>query len=89
MALFRETPKCPICNEEIAKPIIDTESKIIGDNFIRWEHLKHQCKQKMNKYKYSKCDKVVERESNKSWINSYCDTIGNIARLIKIKPVSK
>lgn len=87
MALFRETPKCPICNKEIAKQIIDTESKVIGDNFIRWEYLEHKCKQKVNKYKCSKCKKIVERESDKYWIKSFCKTINDYSRLIKIKKI--
>ena len=46
MALFRKTPTCPFCNKVIAEAVIDTESKIIGDNFIRWNYLKHGCNTK-------------------------------------------
>lgn len=47
MALFRKTPTCPFCNKVIAEAVIDTESKIIGDNFIRWNYIKHDCYKKM------------------------------------------
>jgi hypothetical protein len=50
MAIFREIPKCIYCGEPIAKAIYRDISKIpfgmqmIGDNFIKWEFIKHECK---------------------------------------------
>ena len=36
-------------------------------------------------YKCKYCGKVVDRESNKQWIKSYCDEIGEDVRLMLIK----
>jgi len=38
----------------------------------------------LNKYKCKHCGAIVERESNKQWIHSYCDSTGKIVHLIKI-----
>ena len=38
-----------------------------------------------NKYKCNLCGKVVSRDSDKRWINSWCDETGKMSRLIKIK----
>lgn len=39
----------------------------------------------MNKYRCNHCGKVVERDSSKRWIKSYCETTGKDARLRRIK----
>ena len=39
----------------------------------------------MNKYKCPKCGKIVERNSIKQWIKSYCDDKSIYSRLILIK----
>jgi hypothetical protein len=36
-------------------------------------------------YKCKHCGKVVDRESNKQWIKSYCDEIGKDVRLMLVK----
>lgn len=41
MAVYRETPKCPICGKPTAKSVYDTKSEIIGDRFIRWDYINH------------------------------------------------
>ena len=38
---------------------------------------------KKNKYKCIHCGKVVERESEKMWIKSWCDKVGKNVRLQK------
>jgi DNA-directed RNA polymerase subunit RPC12/RpoP len=38
---------------------------------------------KKNKYKCIHCGKVVERESEKKWIKSWCDEKGKDVRLQK------
>ena len=39
----------------------------------------------MAKYKCVHCNQIVERESNKKWIPSYCDITGKDVRLQRIK----
>ena len=36
-------------------------------------------------YKCKYCGKVVDKESNKQWIKSYCDEIGKDVRLMLVK----
>ena len=36
---------------------------------------------KTNKYKCVHCKKIVDRESDKKWIKSYCDATGKYVRL--------
>lgn len=36
-------------------------------------------------YKCTHCGKVVNRESNKKWIKSYCDETGQYIRLMLVK----
>lgn len=36
-----------------------------------------------NKYHCKHCGKVVERDSDKAWIKSYCDKTGKNVHLIK------
>jgi hypothetical protein len=36
-------------------------------------------------YKCNHCGKVVNRESNKKWIKSYCDETGKTIRLMFVK----
>ncbi len=36
-------------------------------------------------YKCTHCGKVVNRESNKKWIKSYCDETGKDVRLMLVK----
>ena len=43
--IIRETPKCIICGKDIAKAVYDTKSEIIGDNFLYWEFIDHECDQ--------------------------------------------
>ena len=38
---------------------------------------------KVNKYKCVHCKKIVERESDKQWIKSYCDEVDKKVRLQK------
>ena len=35
----------------------------------------------MKKYRCSKCGEIVERESDKNWIKSYCDKKGILTRI--------
>ena len=46
MAVYRETPKCPFCDEVIAKGqyLPPSDNMICGDSFIGWEWLQHDCK---------------------------------------------
>lgn len=37
------------------------------------------------KYKCKHCGKVVLRDSQKKWINSYCEETGKMARLWRLK----
>jgi len=39
----------------------------------------------MNKYRCKHCGAVVERYSDKAWINSYCDQTGKTTRLMKVE----
>jgi ribosomal protein L37AE/L43A len=39
----------------------------------------------MNKYKCKHCGKIVERDSIKQWVASYCESTGRLARLVLIK----
>lgn len=43
----------------------------------------------MNKYLCAYCGKVVERDSDKAWIKSYCSATGKDVRLIIIKPINQ
>lgn len=36
-------------------------------------------------YKCTHCGKIVNRESNKKWIKSYCDETGKDVRLVLVK----
>lgn len=36
-------------------------------------------------YKCNHCGKIVNRESNKKWIKSYCDETGKDVRLMLVK----
>jgi len=61
--IIRENPKCFICGKDIARAIHDTESNIIGDNFLRWEYFDHECdEEKVDKLKekISKYSKIVK-----------------------------
>jgi hypothetical protein len=57
MARYRPTPKCPYCGAEIARAVYKDQSKIplmqrlIGDTFIRWDYIKHNCKSKKSQTK--------------------------------------
>lgn len=42
-------------------------------------------KNKMNKYKCSKCRRIFKRKDERCWINSYCTATDKQARLIKLK----
>jgi hypothetical protein len=48
MAVYRPTPSCPYCGKIIAEEIVDTESKLYGDNHIGWSYIDHTCR-KMRK----------------------------------------
>ena len=39
----------------------------------------------MNKYKCKHCKKIVERDSEKQWIKSYCEETGKNTHIIKLK----
>jgi len=41
-----------------------------------------------NKYRCVHCKQIVERESSKKWIPSYCDRTGKNVRLQLIKKVN-
>lgn len=52
MAVFRDNIKCPFCNEIVAKPIYKTTTEhFIGDSFLRWEFIEHECKNNPNQQK--------------------------------------
>lgn len=36
-------------------------------------------------YHCSHCGKTVERDSNKAWIKSFCETTGKDVRLMRVK----
>lgn len=38
----------------------------------------------MSKYRCNHCGKVVERDSQKRWITSYCETVGKTTRLWRV-----
>jgi phage FluMu protein Com len=38
-----------------------------------------------NTYRCNHCKKVVERESAKAWVKSYCTETGKVVHLIKMK----
>jgi len=38
----------------------------------------------MNKYKCKHCEKIVERDSEKAWINGRCDSTEKMVRLIRV-----
>jgi hypothetical protein len=42
MAVYRTPPNCMFCGEPI-QGIYDTETDIIGDNFICWDFEGHKC----------------------------------------------
>jgi hypothetical protein len=68
--VIRENPKCFICGKDIARAIHDTESNIIGDNFLRWEYFDHECdeeKIKRMKEKMSQYGEVVKSLNNKEY----------------------
>jgi hypothetical protein len=50
MAIYRETPKCPFCGKVIAKAKLrfrlPWQQDFYGDDFIGWEYIKHNCKEK-------------------------------------------
>ena len=39
----------------------------------------------MSRYKCKHCGKVVERDSNKAWVKSYCDQTGKNVHLVRVK----
>ena len=44
MAVHRNTPKCPFCNEPVAKAIYNKRTKnFVGDTFIRWQYFDCNC----------------------------------------------
>lgn len=43
MAVHRDIPKCPFCGAVIAKGVYANRKNFIGDTFIRWEYIKHEC----------------------------------------------
>ncbi len=51
MAMHRRTPKCPYCKVPIGTPVYQDQShlpvnqQIIGDTFLRWEYIEHECKE--------------------------------------------
>jgi hypothetical protein len=61
MAVYRKTPACPYCGKIIAKAVYKNQShipfmfRVIGDTFIRWDYIKHNCKGKR------KADKEIEK----------------------------
>lgn len=42
----------------------------------------------MNKYKCKHCDKILERDSTKQWVESYCVTTQQCVKLQLIKKAS-
>ena len=40
--------------------------------------------EELNKYKCNKCGKIIYMQSQKKWMYSYCDEIGDITRLYLI-----
>ena len=43
----------------------------------------------MNLYKCSKCKQIIERDSEKKWIPSYCSKTGLKTRIYKLKDHEK
>ena len=42
----------------------------------------------MNNYRCKHCNKIVQRDSAKAWIKSYCDETGKDVHLMRIADVS-
>lgn len=42
----------------------------------------------MSKYRCSLCGKVIERDSDKQWIRSYCEETKKLTRILKLKEES-
>jgi hypothetical protein len=64
MARYRPTPTCPYCGVIIAKAILKKPTPgitFIGDTFIRWDYVKHNCKGK------KEADKKMKNEIDKAW----------------------
>lgn len=38
----------------------------------------------MSEFRCNHCGKTVERDSDKRWIKSYCESIGRLTRLWKV-----
>ena len=55
---MREAPRCLFCGEIIAKAIYKDyknypiEMIPVGDSFLKWEYIKHDCKKKTKKDKW-------------------------------------
>ena len=43
----------------------------------------------MNKYRCVHCNQIVERDSNKQWIKSYCEKTGKNVRLQLMKKLDE
>lgn len=39
----------------------------------------------VNKYRCKRCGKTVQRESNKQWVESYCDIKDRVVHLVKVQ----
>ena len=39
----------------------------------------------MTQYRCKHCGKVIQRDSNKAWITSYCLSQGKLVRIVKLK----
>jgi len=75
MAIFREVPKCPFCGEIIATAQYFDQSGIpvfhrnIGDDFMGWKHLYHECEEKkkwleVHKNEEITIDQLLSRSQN-------------------------
>lgn len=72
MAVYREVPTCPFCGKIIAEAIT-SNSKKIGDNFIRWEYNNHNCKQmrKHQKELSKKPEIIAARKALKKFVDDH------------------
>ncbi len=54
MAVYREAPKCIHCGKVIAKAKYESKEHFLGDTFIGWEYIEHNCEKKIKLIKEKK-----------------------------------
>ena len=85
MAIARNIPKCPLCGEPTAKAIHRKAKGFIGDTFVRWEMIPHNCEglDEYTKEVEKMCDEMFEKEKKeKAYIKSLSDQLEFLAEKI-------